>query len=182
LNWKPSEELLFGETLDIIVFRLPWFSKIWYYDPVASFPTDKMLPGYFLNIAPEIGDTFSYVILPQKEFDKFNKHRRYSPQTLTRSVVRLHNQSHGHAPTYSYDTSKLVFKDMNGKELMEEDDALVDSVSFHDDISVDDIGYHHSEELVEDLNIDEDGTIFIPPQFSADHMIDNVYGLINHRP
>ena len=124
---------------------------------------------------------YCHVYMKKTNKHKFNKHRRYSPQTLTRSVVRLHNQSHGHAPTYSYDTSELVFKDMNGKELMEEDDALVDSVSFHDDISVDDIGYHNSEELVEDLHIDEDGTIFIPPQFSADRMIDNVYPKGSHK-
>ena len=33
LNWKPSEEILFGENVDISVFRFPWFSPVWYYDP-----------------------------------------------------------------------------------------------------------------------------------------------------
>ena len=86
LGWKPSEELLFGETLDISVFRFPWFAMIWYYNPNKSFPKDTMLPGYFLNIAPTVGDAFSYVILPEKELIKFKKHKRYNPVTLTRSV------------------------------------------------------------------------------------------------
>ena len=33
LDWHPAEDTLYGETLDISVFRFPWFSPVWYYDP-----------------------------------------------------------------------------------------------------------------------------------------------------
>jgi len=87
LGWKPSEEALFGETIDISVFRFPWFSPIWFYDPGQSFPNDKMMKGYFLNISPTVGDAFSYVILPETELKKHIRHPRYNPTTLVRSVV-----------------------------------------------------------------------------------------------
>ena len=88
LDWRPSEEAMYGETLDISVFRFPWFAPIWYYNPQSSFPKDKMEKGYHLGIAHNVGDAFSYIILPALELDKYEKRKRYKPQTLVRSVVR----------------------------------------------------------------------------------------------
>ena len=43
LDNRSPQEILYGETVDISRFRFPWFSPIWFYDPV-SFPHDKMKP------------------------------------------------------------------------------------------------------------------------------------------
>ena len=51
LYWRPSEEILYGETIDISVYRFPLFPPIWYYNPI-SFPNDKIIPGYILGISP----------------------------------------------------------------------------------------------------------------------------------
>ena len=45
-----------------------------------------MEPGFFLGLADNIGDNFSYIILPVKHWNKLPVHRR--PTTLVRSVVR----------------------------------------------------------------------------------------------
>jgi len=64
LDGRCGSEMINGETPDISIFRFPWFTPIWYYCPTLSFPQDKMLLGFFLGIAKNTGDSFSYVILP----------------------------------------------------------------------------------------------------------------------
>ena len=49
-----------------------------------SFPMDKMESSYFLGVAHNVGDAFSYITL---ELDKYEKNERYKPQTLISSVV-----------------------------------------------------------------------------------------------
>jgi len=91
LDWRAGQELLQGETPDISVLRFRWFAPIWYYNPRAGFPCDKMSPGFMLGIAPTVGDGFSYTILPGREFsDILIKH---NPTTLVCSVVHLQELS-----------------------------------------------------------------------------------------
>ena len=73
LAWRTPEEALYGETVDISVFRFPWFSPIWFHNPRKSFPMDKMESGYFLGVAHNIGDAFSYIIIFTLELDKYEK-------------------------------------------------------------------------------------------------------------
>ncbi|GFH50653.1 hypothetical protein CTEN210_07129 [Chaetoceros tenuissimus] len=54
---------LFGDTEDISIFRFPWFCPVWFYAPTLDFPVDRMKPGFFLGIATNIGDGFSYIII-----------------------------------------------------------------------------------------------------------------------
>ena len=72
LGGRTPREALLGETPDIIVFWFRWFQPIWYYSPDTLFPEDKMIPGFFLGVAPSVGDGFSYKILPNcKDFQIF---------------------------------------------------------------------------------------------------------------
>ena len=87
LNWRSSEESLYGETLDMSVFRFPWFSPIWYYNPRKHFPFDKMEYGHFLGVAMNVGDSFSNSVLPTSKLDKYGKRPHYEPQVLVRRTV-----------------------------------------------------------------------------------------------
>ena len=65
LNERTPQEPLLGKTPDISVFRFHWFQPIWYNSPDTSFQEDKiMFPGFFLGVAPNVGNGFSYHILP----------------------------------------------------------------------------------------------------------------------
>jgi hypothetical protein len=91
LDWRPGQEVLQGETLDISVLRFRWFAPVWYYNPRVSFPCDKMSPGFMLGIAPTVGDRFSYIILPVRDVSEIPLTPH--PTTVTRSVVRLRDLS-----------------------------------------------------------------------------------------
>ena len=41
---KSAMEVKSGNTNDISIFRFPWFAPVWYFDPLASFPCDRMSP------------------------------------------------------------------------------------------------------------------------------------------
>ena len=86
LNGRSSHETVHGDTADISIFRFPWFSPVWYYSPGLSFPSDKMEPGFMLDIAENTGDAFSYVLLPVRSYVDIPTLR--NPTTLVRSVVR----------------------------------------------------------------------------------------------
>ena len=72
MDWRPSEEVLYGETLDIGVFRFPWFAPIWYLDPRRSFLNDKMTSGYFLGMENNVGDSFCYIVIATSELENMN--------------------------------------------------------------------------------------------------------------
>ena len=86
LDGKCASEMVLGETPDISRFRFCWSEPIWYYSPSVSFPHDKMEPGFFLDMAENTGNNFSYVILPAELYSDIPLNRR--PVTLVRSVVR----------------------------------------------------------------------------------------------
>ena len=75
-----------GETADISIFRFSWFQPVWYYNPLVSFPNNKMEPGLFLDLADNTGDGFSYELLPAFSFKDILQRR--NPVTLVRCVVR----------------------------------------------------------------------------------------------
>ena len=50
LNWRTSDEMLYGKTSDISAFHVPWFAKIWYYNGrehavviILTFPSSSNL-------------------------------------------------------------------------------------------------------------------------------------------
>ena len=90
LGWRTGRQVLRGETQDISVIRFSWFQPVFYYDPKKSFPSNKMLPGFFLGIDPSVGDTFSFIILPVKD-TKDIPTNRFSIKPIIRSVMRSRN-------------------------------------------------------------------------------------------
>ena len=61
LNWDTPHTLHFGDTLDISIFRFVFWSPMWYYAPSNSFPHYKMLPGWFIGLARNVGDVFCFL-------------------------------------------------------------------------------------------------------------------------
>ena len=118
LDWRCPEEIVFGETVDISVYRFPWFSAIWYYEP-NKFPSSKMKAGTFLGVAPTVGDGFSYIIVSEEELTRYRRYPRTNPITLIRSVVRRRSLEDDEAPicTRSEETDELKFHNKDGKEL-----------------------------------------------------------------
>ena len=67
------------------MFRFTWFQPVWFYDPTLSFPSDRLILGYFLVLAENISDGFTYIVLPDKEYKDIPTHR--NPETLVRYIV-----------------------------------------------------------------------------------------------
>jgi len=110
-----------GDTPDISIFRFPWFTPIWFYCPTLSFPQDKMLPGFFLDIAENTGDGFFYVVLPVNNISDIPTAR--NPVTLVRSVdVELLGD----------EELDIVNNDLNEDLSVSEDeqDSIMESYSF----------------------------------------------------
>lgn len=111
--------MLYGKTSDISVFQFPWFSPIWFYDPSHKMPEHKMCPGYFLGIEENIGDAFTYQILPVKDITKAKGGRC---KHLTRSVIRLRDVTNDDKPPIvKQDVNMLQFFDIEGNELIGDD-------------------------------------------------------------
>ena len=67
-----------GETPDISnLIQFHWYERVYYYDPLTSFPESKEKLGRFVGIAENVGDTLTYKILTEK-----------TEQIICRSVVR----------------------------------------------------------------------------------------------
>ena len=94
-----------GDTVDISIFRFPWFAPVWFYHPRVNFPVDKMLPGYFLGIKDNVGDTFSFYIVSTGQVN------RPRPRVDVRSVVRLRDPQDDTecAPTAEYNSISKSF-------------------------------------------------------------------------
>ena len=85
--------------------------------PRSSFPIDKMESGYFLGVANNVGDSFSYIVLPTLELDKYEKRKRYKPITLIRSVVQMRKLTEVEAPTCTKTTNGFIFFNSTGIQL-----------------------------------------------------------------
>ena len=64
-----------------------FFDSLGFLSPGISFPSDKMEPGFMLDIAENTGDGFAYVLLPVRSYVDIPNLRNPST-TLVRSVVR----------------------------------------------------------------------------------------------
>ena len=66
LGYRTPYEKRHGTTPDISAYILFHFwEKIYYHSPDNSFPESKELPGYFLGVANNVGDAFTFIILSQ---------------------------------------------------------------------------------------------------------------------
>jgi hypothetical protein len=110
-------EMINSETGDISIFRFAWFEPIWFYNPAVSFPKDKMQPGFFLDIAENTGDGFSYEILPVLLIKDILIHR--NPVTLVQSVVRQRSLvTSNDVPSCVESHNGFKFYNRNGDELL----------------------------------------------------------------
>ena len=156
IGWKIPNEILLGETGDISVFRFKWFSPVWYYAPEVSYPADKMLPGFVLGIAPTVGDGFSYIILPKKDYKDIPHYR--NPTTIVRSVVRSRDIQDNleSAPVCTIDAEGFKFTNALGEELLGEEELTL----LPDEVA---------EENVDGGN--EVATVHIPDDGNVDHVL-----------
>jgi len=136
LDGRCGNETLHGDTPDISIFRFPWFSPIWYYNPTLSFPQDKMRPGFLLDIADNTGDGFAYIILPVKDHADIPDSR--NPVTLVRSVVRNRDMAAVDVPRCTQTRDGFQFFNRDGYELLGDEELAIDDESIEDYLSVSD--------------------------------------------
>ena len=82
LEWRSPKEVLTGNTPGISMFKFHVWQKVYYLNPDVKIPRDNMLPGRFLGIAWNHGDSLCYFMRTEPT----NKHSK--PQILVRSVVK----------------------------------------------------------------------------------------------
>ena len=116
IDGKCGHELIIGETGDKSIFRSYSFEPIWFYNPQSSFPNDKMEPGFFLDIADNIGDNVSYVVLPVKYWNKIPIHRR--PTSLVCSVVRSRLADSSNSPNCVVSPEGFKVYNMHGGDFL----------------------------------------------------------------
>ena len=104
-----------GEMSDISVFRFRSFEPIWFYDPNLLFPCDKMNKGFFLDVADNTGDGFSYKLLPVADYADISCRRK--PTTLVRSILCSQEMSSSLEPNCVSHGDYLQFYTRDGSEL-----------------------------------------------------------------
>jgi hypothetical protein len=62
LGWRTPKEKEDGHTPGISAFRFKFWEPVWYYEPTAKHPAPNFLPGRFVGIAWDNGDTFTYKV------------------------------------------------------------------------------------------------------------------------
>ena len=88
LDGRCGYEMIKGITGYIHIFRFSWFEHIWFYNPAVSFTMDKMEPGFFLDLADNTGNGFSYEILSVLLYKDIP--RCCNPVTLIQPVIIPH--------------------------------------------------------------------------------------------
>ena len=134
LEGRCANEMINGDTPDISIFRFPWFTPIWYYCPTVSFPQDKMLPGFFLDIAENTGDGFSYVILPVNNISDIPTTR--NPVTLVRSVVRNRDLSINLAPRCVETREGFKFYNRDNVEILGDEELNIAEDDLNESLNV----------------------------------------------
>jgi len=134
LDGRCGNEMMYGDTPDISIFRFPWFAPVWFYNPTLSFPQDRMMPGFFLDIADNTGDGFSYLVLPVKSYNDISSAR--NPVTLVRSVLRKRDLNSDDAPRCTRTEDGFKFTNRDGEELLGEEELAVDDESLNSYLNV----------------------------------------------
>ena len=97
-----------------------------------------MLPGFCLGIVPNTGDSFSYTILPVKDYKDIPTRR---PVTLVCSFVRNRDMTSCDPPLVIESTTSLAFYNADGEELFSEEemeeDITDDNMSISSAVSAD---------------------------------------------
>jgi hypothetical protein len=64
LSNRPPVEHLYGVLTDIGYFWYHFWQHLWYWDPHIKWPTHQWIKGCYLRHCNNIGDPFTYWILP----------------------------------------------------------------------------------------------------------------------
>ena len=133
LNGASAMQQVYGCTVDISRFRFPWFSPVWYFDPTGSadFPNDRMKAGFFLDIADNTGDAFSYVILPATTVNDIPLDR---DRSIVRNIVRPRSLDCGVAPLAERVGDRIMFFNANGDELFGDAELETNDENIDDDL------------------------------------------------
>jgi len=116
LDWETPKTRLFGETADISRYRLPFWSRVWYYDPSEKFPQLKEKPGRLLGPATSSGDNFCYYVLVVSRSRSMTPAKNKNLKVLVRSVVRKREKKFP-GDDFSGDNMELTFANRDGKVL-----------------------------------------------------------------
>ena len=131
LNGQSPLERVTGSTTDISVFRFPWFSPVWYYDPTASFPQDRMSPGFFLNVASNTGDGFSYVILPCKDIEDIPVD---TARPIVRNIVRPRILTCDVPPSTTLVEDQILFYNERGDEIFGDEELATSDEAIEEEL------------------------------------------------
>ena len=118
-----------------------------------------MKKGFFLNVSPTVGDAFSYVILPENEFQKHIRYPRYNPVTLIRSVVQIRKVEDSWENVADDYASTFILTNVRGDQV--DADTTIDA----DDIIVstqDEESDSISEYPADETDVDNDGYLVNP--------------------
>ena len=66
LKWRTPLEVFTGETPDLSIFRFKWFDPVFYREWTAESGSIKLLPGRFLGISWNVGDSLCMKVLVSK--------------------------------------------------------------------------------------------------------------------
>ena len=140
LNWDTPHTLHFGDTPDIRIICFVFWSPMWYYTPSNSFPHSKMLPGWFIRIAHNVGDAFCFLIVIN---DDDPDHR----QVIACSVVRRCYPREMPPTVDTREYNSLRFYKNDGKTVL--DDPVDDSgFSLRDHLQPEKSFSHSSPDMV----------------------------------
>jgi hypothetical protein len=62
LDYRTAMEKMYGNKPDISMFQFRFWETVWYFKPTAKFPASNFIPGRFVGIAWDCGDSFTYKI------------------------------------------------------------------------------------------------------------------------
>ena len=140
LNWDTPHTLHYGDTLDISIFHFAFWSPVWYYAPSNSFPHSKMLPGWFIGLACNVGGTFCFLIL-------INDDDPDTRQVLARSVIQCRYLWESPPTVDTSEYNNLKFNKNDGNTTL--DDPMDDSgFSLKDYIHPEESFSHSSPDMV----------------------------------
>ena len=164
LQWRTSQEILYGDTPDISMFRFKFWQPIEFYNPAARFPGSRWSLGRFLGIAWDSGDPFTFIIWSEPN-GNWKDGREF-----TRNIVRDRGDTKQIEPT---DTSELKFKryyrtrKRKGRNRLPVYELRTVPELSGDDIN-EDVPDESGDGVVTDLHNSDTSSSFHPPPESTD--------------
>ena len=148
LNWRTPTEILTGNTPDISVFRFHFWEHVEYFDPSMKQPHDVWLPGRFMGIAWDSGDSMTFYIEPirsgpgRRQIITRSTVRSLAPPSISISNVdsgELDSNSHLDSNDIDGDTTPLSIQQESNMDMSDDTDQPVQSDQSPDFHTLDEI-------------------------------------------